>query len=69
MNNSVQHTGSVKFKNLERGFGFIKPDDGSEDIFFHVTKVVGNVEQGDDVCYEIGQGKKGEMAINVTKTN
>lgn len=58
-------TGVVKFFNGDKGFGFIKPDEGGEDIFFHVTKVKGEVNQDDEVSYEIGQGKKGPMAINV----
>ncbi len=62
-----QFTGIIKFKDSEKGFGFIKPDDGSEDIFFHVTKVKGEVDKDDEVSYEIGQGKRGEMAINVEK--
>lgn len=61
-----QKTGVVKHFDSSKGYGFIKQDQG-DDIFFHVTKVNGEVDQDAEVSYEIGQGKKGEMAINVTR--
>lgn len=68
MNNSNQNTGKVKFFH-EKGYGFIKPSDGSEDIFVHISGIIGGgkLEEGDEVSYDIGQGKKGENAINVEK--
>ena len=58
-------TGTVKFYNASKGFGFITQDDG-EDIFFHVTEVQGQEPQdGDKVQFQVGEGKKGPCAIQV----
>ena len=59
-------TGKVKFFNQEKGFGFITPDDGGDDIFVHVTGLAdGPINEGDNVEYELGEGRKGPCAINV----
>jgi cold shock protein len=61
-------TGKVKFFNLEKGFGFIAPDDGGDDIFVHVTGLAGDpIRDEDAVEFEIGEGKKGPTAVNVRK--
>ncbi|MNL15503.1 putative cold shock protein A [compost metagenome] len=58
-------SGTVKFFNTEKGFGFIKPDNGA-DLFFHVSEVKGQQpKDGDKVEFEVGQGKKGPCAVNV----
>lgn len=59
-------TGTVKFFNETKGFGFITPDEGGADVFVHVTGVNGEIKDGDKVSYEMEQGKKGPNAKNVT---
>jgi CspA family cold shock protein len=61
------HTGRIKAYKEERGFGFIKPDDGTGDIFFHISNVQ-DIElpvEGMAVQYQIAEGQKGPNAVNV----
>jgi CspA family cold shock protein len=59
-------TGTVKFFNEEKGFGFIIPDDGGNDLFVHVSAVErGTLSKDDKVTFEIGEGNKGPCAIDV----
>ncbi|RQO32432.1 cold-shock protein [Taibaiella sp. KBW10] len=58
--------GTVKFFNSEKGFGFIKANNNSEDIFVHVSGLIDEVKENDNVEYEMQQGRKGMNAINVT---
>jgi len=58
-------TGTVKFFNDTKGFGFITPDDGSEDVFMHVTGLQDEVREKDKVDYTVERGKKGLNAVNV----
>ena len=63
-------TGKVKWFNEKKGFGFITPDTGSEDLFVHHSEVKtdghASLAEGQKVEFTIGQGKKGPCATNVT---
>jgi len=59
------NTGTVKFFNTTKGFGFITQEAGS-DIFFHVSELRnGHVTDGDKVDFEIGDSQKGPVAVNI----
>jgi len=58
-------TGTVKFFNTEKGFGFIQDENGQE-IFVHVSGLTENIRENDKVKYETAQGKKGLNAVNVS---
>lgn len=57
--------GKVKFFNETKGFGFIIPADGSEEVFVHSTGLVDQIRENDSVEYEVERGKKGLNAVNV----
>ncbi|GAA0881121.1 cold shock domain-containing protein [Algoriphagus jejuensis] len=57
--------GTVKFFNTTKGFGFITPDDNSEDVFVHHSGLVHEIRENDKVQYDLVQGKKGINAVNV----
>ncbi len=60
--------GTVKFFNSEKGYGFISRTDG-DDVFVHYSNIDGsgyrNLEEGQNVEFEIGPGRKGDEALNV----
>ncbi|MCZ9294844.1 cold-shock protein [Corynebacterium meitnerae] len=62
-------TGTVKWFNAEKGFGFIAPDDGSADVFVHYSEIQGNgfrtLEEDQKVEFEVGEGAKGPQAQQV----
>ncbi len=57
--------GKVKFFNESKGFGFITPNDGTEDVFVHVSGLINDIRENDVVVYDVQQGKKGLNAVNV----
>lgn len=57
--------GTVKFFNESKGFGFIKPDNGQEDIFVHVSGLMTDIRENDKVTYEVENGRKGLNAVQV----
>lgn len=57
--------GTVKFFNYNKGFGFIKPSDSSEDVFVHQSGLTQDIRENDEVEYDLEQGKKGMNAVNV----
>jgi CspA family cold shock protein len=61
-------TGTVKFFNNTKGFGFIKPDDGGDDVFVHSSGLsTSKISEGDKVTFNVADGKKGVTAIDVKK--
>lgn len=58
-------TGTVKFFNDSKGFGFINPDDGGEDIFVHASGLTDQIRENDKVKFTVERGKKGLNAVNV----
>lgn len=63
----IMFTGTVKFYNEAKGFGFIVDDQTQGDVFLHATGLVDKVAQNDKVTFEVKEGKKGPNAINVKK--
>lgn len=57
--------GTVKFFNETKGFGFITPSNGGEDVFVHISGLADQVRENDIVTFDIQNGKKGLNAVNV----
>ncbi len=58
-------TGTVKFFNEAKGFGFITEEGTETEYFVHSSGLIDSINDDDKVSFEIGEGKKGPMAINV----
>lgn len=60
-------TGKVKFYNVAKGFGFITDNETSKDVFVHMSGIKGGeIKEGDQVTFEVQEGKKGPNAVDVT---
>lgn len=60
-------TGTVKFFNVSKGFGFITVDGTGQELFVHVTGLIDQIRDGDKVTFDEQEGKKGLNAVNVKK--
>ena len=64
-------TGTVKWFNDSKGFGFITPDDGGDDLFAHLSAIVDDgyksLKEGEKVEFEVTEGPKGKQASNIQK--
>ncbi|WP_303786029.1 cold-shock protein [Azovibrio restrictus] len=64
-------TGTVKWFNDSKGFGFITPDDGSEDLFAHFSAIAMSgfktLKEGEKVSFDVVQGPKGKQAANIQR--
>jgi len=62
-------TGTVKFFNQQKGYGFITPEDGSKDVFVHITAVeqsgVGQLNEGQKVSFDVQNEARGPKAVNL----
>lgn len=69
---SERHTGTVKWFNIEKGFGLITPDDNSGDVFVHHTGIdqtgFRRLDEGQHVQYSIADSERGPIAQKVTVT-
>lgn len=57
--------GTVKFFNNTKGFGFITPSDSNEDVFVHSSGLIHEIQENDQVKYDLERGRKGMNAVNV----
>jgi CspA family cold shock protein len=65
INKIMQKEGTVKFFNETKGFGFITPSNGGQDVFVHSTGLIDEIRENDKVEFEVENGRKGLNAVNV----
>jgi cold shock protein len=67
---NVLATGTVKWFNTQKGFGFIRPDDGGKDVFVHISAVeragLGSLNEGQKIKYEIARDRGKDAAANLS---
>ena len=61
----MQKQGTVKFFNETKGFGFITPSAGGQDVFVHSSGLIDQIRENDSVEFEVENGRKGLNAVNV----
>lgn len=59
------NNGTVKFFNATKGFGFIKEDGTNKEYFVHVSGLIDEISENDEVTFDLKEGKKGLNAVNV----
>ncbi len=69
---NIMATGTVKFFNPAKGFGFIQQDDGSKDVFVHISAVersgLGSINENDKLSFDVEKGDNGKLAaVNLKK--
>jgi len=62
---NIMNTGKVKFFNESKGFGFIVDDESSKEYFVHISGLVDEIREDDDVTFDLKEGRKGLNAVNV----
>jgi CspA family cold shock protein len=67
----MMSTGTVKWFNSQKGYGFIQPDDGSKDVFVHISAVersgIGNLNEGQKLSYDVQKGQQGKFSAENLK--
>lgn len=59
------NNGTVKFFNDSKGFGFIKDQESNQEYFVHVSGLIDDIRENDEVVFELQEGRKGLNAVNV----
>ena len=59
--------GTVKFFNESKGFGFIKEENSNQEYFVHVTGLIDEIRENDEVTFDLKEGRKGLNAVNVKR--
>ncbi len=64
--NPTMSTGTIKWFNATKGYGFIQPEDGSKDVFVHISDVersgIGTPQEGDKLEFDLQKGQQGKMS-------